>query len=170
MVRDVFRLAKQNAPSIIFVDEVGAGGRGGRCCAGAPSGECPPVSSLWTRWVLAGGQRRDGQLLSAGPSAARDRNPPAFRRPATCLPACPIARPPLLGARAAQVDAIATARFDAQTGADRCAPPLVDSLGGKAGLGLGLGLRVELLGLPPPHLLWTGCPPPLLPSLATHCC
>ena len=101
MVRDVFRLAKQNSPSIIFVDEVRA------LAVGA--------AGLWVLW--AAGRSMDqgrarireeapGQSIWAG--GGLWCAPPTF----SCLPCLP---------NVAQVDAIATARFDAQTGADRCA-------------------------------------------------
>ena len=73
MVRDVFRLARENAPAIIFIDEV---------------------------------RRNSAQF--------RARNSPRNSLPRTSLTRAAASLLPL-----AQVDAIATKRFDAQTGADR---------------------------------------------------
>ena len=43
--------SRTRPPSSLWTRWVLAGGAGGRCCAGAPGGECRPVSVLWTRRV-----------------------------------------------------------------------------------------------------------------------
>jgi SpoVK/Ycf46/Vps4 family AAA+-type ATPase len=96
MVRDVFRLAKENAPSIIFIDEV----RRARARRGPIAVGAAPWRSL-----------RPGAAASP---AGRSR--PVRRRRAPRRSPRPVRAPPT---GHPQVDAIATARFDAQTGADR---------------------------------------------------
>lgn len=135
MVRDVFRLARENAPAIIFIDEVrapsapvgapGCAARGlGASCARLrfvpaclfPPSLPPPKTRRLLEVELPG--RHAAVLTSRSPLPDLRHRPRARARAPLATSPRPWksyrAPPP-----GSQVDAIATKRFDAQTGADR---------------------------------------------------